>query len=717
MIRAIVVCCWIPFILSASAGAEPSFPLRAKRILFLGDSITNSGYYVAHIETQMRIQGVASVPEIINIGLPSETCSGLSEPDHPFPRPDVHERLDRALEKVKPDVVVACYGMNDGIYYPFSEERFAAYKTGIEKLIAKVHAADAKLVLVTPPPFDPTPLKDKGKLLPADAEKFAWFAIYENYDDVLKKYAAFVMQQAENVEMVIDVHTPLNEFLAEQRRKDPTFHVASDGVHMNEAGHEIMSATILKAWGIESWETPSDQLRKLMKQKEGTLHDAWLTHVGHKRPKTKVGPPLKEAQSKAAALETQIEPLIQAARKPQSSSRTSTGGTVYSVHYPAALATGELKLYVDYHLWVPDGVERLKGIIVHQHGCGPGASIGGKTAADDLHWQALAKKQDCALMGSSYEPRKGVNCRLWCDARNGSANRFLQSLDHFSKVTGHEEVNALPWCLWGHSGGGFWASLMQTMYPRRIVAIWLQSGTAYGYWKSGEIEAPTIPDAAYGVPVMGNPGGKEKDHERFHVAYDGTKAMREEYLANGADFFEFAPDPRTSHECGDSRYLSIPFFDFWIDQRIASDGSLNGISGATIVAWNSQMNGRHREFIKTGAVSDTTPPPAPENVKATRNDNGSVQISWTAEADFESGLRGFVIERDGKVIGHVPENPTGRFGRPLFQRMSYHDTPETPLPNMQYVDEDVPADRLPSYSIRSINSVELESKATSTMPN
>ena len=101
---------------SSAVVAEEAFPLKAKRILFLGDSITNSGQYVGYIETQLRLQGLNPMPEFINLGLPSETCSGLSEPDHPFPRPDVHERLDRALAKIKPDVVFACYGMNDGIY-------------------------------------------------------------------------------------------------------------------------------------------------------------------------------------------------------------------------------------------------------------------------------------------------------------------------------------------------------------------------------------------------------------------------------------------------------------------------------------------------------------------------------------------------------------------------------------------------------------------------
>jgi len=101
--------------------------LQARRVVFLGDSITYSGEYVEFIETYVRSRFPESRVEFLDLGLPSETVSGLSEPGHAggaFPRPDLHERLGRVLEKAKPDLIVACYGMNDGIYYPFSDERF-----------------------------------------------------------------------------------------------------------------------------------------------------------------------------------------------------------------------------------------------------------------------------------------------------------------------------------------------------------------------------------------------------------------------------------------------------------------------------------------------------------------------------------------------------------------------------------------------------------------
>ncbi|MBT5020684.1 SGNH/GDSL hydrolase family protein [Planctomicrobium sp.] len=288
---------------------DQPFPLNAKKILFLGDSITHAGHYISIIEGQLRLQSLG-VPELINLGLPSETCSGLSEPDHPFPRPDVHERIDRALDKVKPDVVVACYGMNDGIYYPFSEDRFEKYQTGIREIIKKVNASGARLILMTPPAFDPLPLKEKGKLLPAGEEKYAWFSIYEGYDDVMKKYAAWVMTLKDDVDMVIDLHTPVNEYVMVKRKSDPQFTMSPDGVHVNEEGHFVIAAAILKAWSIQISYRKHGRFSELVHQKQTILHNSWLSHVGHKRPGVKDGLPLDEAKMKADEVEKKIQERI-----------------------------------------------------------------------------------------------------------------------------------------------------------------------------------------------------------------------------------------------------------------------------------------------------------------------------------------------------------------------------------------------------------------------
>jgi hypothetical protein len=414
-------------------------------------------------------------------------------------------------------------------------------------------------------------------------------------------------------------------------------------------------------------------------------------------------------------------------------------GRYFEVTYPPSTTPGELQLGVTYVLWVPDGVPALRGILVHQHGCGSGACKAGATAAYDLHWQALARKWDCALLGPSYHQDDKQNCRLWCDPRNGSAKTFLRALTDLAAKAKHPELETVPWCLWGHSGGGFWASLMQTLYPERIVAIWFRSGTAFAYWEKGEVPRPVAPEAAYAVPIMLNPGAKEKGDKRFDGAWTGSLAMFRAYRAKGAPA-GLAPDPRTSHECGDSRYLAIPFFDTCLGARLPDKGSKDQKLRAVErkAAWlaealsdkaepaalytgkveeavwlpNERVARAWMEYVRTGAVGDKTPPPAAFDFKATVKGDDGVEITWSAEADFESGIAAFVIQRDGKDLAQVPERPVGRFGRPLFQVMSYHDTPERPLPEMRFVDRTARPGARHVYRVLVINGAGLKSEAS-----
>ena len=115
-------------------------PVSPQRTLILGDSITQDGRWVSFLEYLLDRAGVAGEWDVISIGLGSETVSGLSEPSHPQPRPCVLDRLDAALAAVRPARVLACYGMNDGIYHPPSPERRAAYLRGLTALRQKMAA-------------------------------------------------------------------------------------------------------------------------------------------------------------------------------------------------------------------------------------------------------------------------------------------------------------------------------------------------------------------------------------------------------------------------------------------------------------------------------------------------------------------------------------------------------------------------------------------------
>ncbi len=280
-----------------------------KTIVFLGNSITWAGMYVTEVEAYLRVQYPGRQFDIINVGLPSETVSGLSEPGHAdgqFPRPDLHERLARVLQQTKPDLVFACYGMNDGIYMPFDTGRFQKFKDGINWMHDEVVKTGARLIHLTPPDYD----EIKGKSM--------------GYTNVLDIYSGWLLSKKKSSKWeVIDIHTPMKKYLLHHRKVDSTFALAPDGVHPGEAGHWIIAKQILQYLGfkkvakstgiIESLQQISDApaLVKLVANRQNMLRDAWLTATKHIRPGLPVGLPLKEAETKAGEALQEILALIQ----------------------------------------------------------------------------------------------------------------------------------------------------------------------------------------------------------------------------------------------------------------------------------------------------------------------------------------------------------------------------------------------------------------------
>ena len=301
----------------AACAAEPGQPvvvhqarvdgvalLAGKRVMILGDSITQNGAWVSFLDYFLAKENPGKTFDLVSIGLASETTSGLSEPGHAggaFGRPCIHERLTRALKSVKPQVVIACYGMNDGIYLPHSEERMKAFETGMTKLASACSAAGTKVVLVTPPVYD-------GSVA--------------GYDDVLARFAAWeVTTPPAGVVAVADLHTPMAAAIAARKVSDPKFKFAGDGVHPGQLGHLIMALEVLKGLGIPAPAgTPEEILPKIQADpafalvaKRRELRSAgWLNHVGYKREKTV--PPgagdIAAVEKQAAELKTKADSAL-----------------------------------------------------------------------------------------------------------------------------------------------------------------------------------------------------------------------------------------------------------------------------------------------------------------------------------------------------------------------------------------------------------------------
>lgn len=290
------------------------------KVVFVGDSITYSGQYLEYLETDFRLEHPRQSLHWINLGLPSETVSGLSEPGHAggqFPRPTLHERLARVLQQLHPDLLVACYGMNDGIYYPLGEERFAAFRDGVQRLRDQAKAAGCEVLHLTPPSFDPVPIQ--ARTLPAGLAEYR--SPYSGYNEVLDRYSEWLVSQRTVGWQVIDVHTAMNDHLRSERKSNPAYRLADDGVHINGTGHWIIATEIGRALGLDRL-TRAPSLKDLLgthprgaevlavvEKRQRLQKDCWLGTVGHLRPGMAKGKPPAEVEPLAARLEREIQAL------------------------------------------------------------------------------------------------------------------------------------------------------------------------------------------------------------------------------------------------------------------------------------------------------------------------------------------------------------------------------------------------------------------------
>jgi len=338
------------------------------------------------------------------------------------------------------------------------------------------------------------------------------------------------------------------------------------------------------------------------------------------------------------------------------------------------------------------------------------------------------------LMAPSYEQPKELECILWCDPRNGSDRTFLNSLSDFADMSGHPELTTAPWALWGHSGGAVWVGSMTLLHPDRVAATWLRSGSPV---IAPRPDAPAakviqIPSEALTIPMMCNLGTKEGytvQDGRFSKVWPAAERFFKT-VRGGGGLIAVSVDPLTGHECGNQRYLAIPWFDACLTERLPMNSTQSLAAMPSDEHWLASMDGEvwaHAEFpgndlealwlpnarvarawkayIRDTNIPDTTPPNSPTNLKVS-----GTHLQWDCEADLESGIAHFVILRDGQEIGIFPEKLENRFGRPIFQGLQYSDTPVQPLQKMEYNDAIETNGTSPTYRVIAVNTVGLRSK-------
>jgi hypothetical protein len=293
--------------------------------------------------------------------------------------------------------------------------------------------------------------------------------------------------------------------------------------------------------------------------------------------------------------------------------------------------------------------------------------------------------------------------------------------------------------LWGHSGGGHWAGGMTLLHPDRVAAAWLRSGVPPVIAVEGKPVPYPISDLACQVPIMCNVGTQEGVTDkvgRFAAVWPGVESFFKGLRAKKS-LIGVSIDPLSSHDCGNQRYLAIPWLDACLSARLPAktgdplklmrseeawlaplnDSGSNNITAPVPAVkfigeleksvWlpNESIAKAWAQYSKDSAVPDSTAPPAPTDVKVAAN-----VLTWSAEADLESGLDHFIVERDGQFLANFPEQARNPFGRPLFQNLSYSDTPSQPLVEMRFTDTKAEPGKTHQYRIIAVNTVGLKSK-------
>ncbi len=272
-----------------------------KRIVFLGDSITQGGDYVTDIECYLLSHGYQF--EIFSIGLSSESSTDLTATEnaghlsrHGFGHPFLSERLERTLSASKPDLLFSCYGMNDCGALPAGEEGLRRFQKAQEKIFeASKHFSIPNIVFCTPPVRDSF----------GDPEKF-------QASKNLEQYSEWLSQQSDRGWKVVEIFAPMKDYLSEKRLSDPKFKLAEDGVHPGREGHFLMAKCILEQYfevpklnqtqAEDFFNRNGAPLRQLVHERKTMLTEAWLTKIGHTRPKTPGGPDGVKGLELSAAL-------------------------------------------------------------------------------------------------------------------------------------------------------------------------------------------------------------------------------------------------------------------------------------------------------------------------------------------------------------------------------------------------------------------------------
>lgn len=206
----------------------------------IGDSITQGRTYYAWVYLYYATRFPTLQLDAYNCGISGDSASGALR------------RYDWDIQPHRATVATIMFGMNDvsrGLYGDNApdeaglkrrENALQAYRANLAELTAKLKADGARVVYVTPTPFDET-----ADLTPARQP---------GVNGALARCATYMRElAAENGSEVIDLHGPMTELNLRLQKTDPKATIVGpDRIHPEIPGQFVMAYHILKGQGLPS---------------------------------------------------------------------------------------------------------------------------------------------------------------------------------------------------------------------------------------------------------------------------------------------------------------------------------------------------------------------------------------------------------------------------------------------------------------------------------
>src|ERR1700761_5422271 len=222
-------------IVTATAQLKPF--KTGDKIAFVGNSITEQGYYESYIWLYYMLHFPGKRIVVLNRGIGGDRAK------------DIYARFDDDVAASDPNVICLTFGMNDSGYFEFLGSNADS--------LAKVHYAESlhyfeliqeklkkmpnvKKVIILGSPFDET-VKIKANNFPGKVQ-------------VMEQIAAFQTKAAkDNNWGLVDFLHPVAEIDVREEKSDSPFTLSGNGrIHPGPQGHLVMAWLFLKAQGVAS---------------------------------------------------------------------------------------------------------------------------------------------------------------------------------------------------------------------------------------------------------------------------------------------------------------------------------------------------------------------------------------------------------------------------------------------------------------------------------